>query len=305
MKLNVLLIAYNTAEFIEECVNSILMQKTDFDFNIIVADDCSTDGTLEKIKLLDENSPVEFVYLKSEKNLGFNENYKRGLAACDAEYIAPIDSDDYWTTPYRLQQHVDFLDEHRQCAFTWNSVLKANYGEMRHELFPSAGTIDKIMRAQHLHTQYQDNNFVLVDARDIIKYHLATNDTAFVYRKSAIEKALQNFNDRMGFDDFVLSIQLCQYGLMGFILPVMSVYRTHSKNMSSALSQREGEKARIARFEVMDAGSNGSYHKELSQLVQTYRPKKNTLGLILRFTPPFVIWIMKAILPRWITDKLK
>ncbi len=65
MKLNVLLVCYNASEFIEECVNSILMQKTDFDFNVIVADDCSTDDTLEKIKRLDESSAVEFVYLET------------------------------------------------------------------------------------------------------------------------------------------------------------------------------------------------------------------------------------------------
>jgi glycosyltransferase involved in cell wall biosynthesis len=54
LKLNVVLVTYNSAPYIQECVASVLMQKTNFRFNIIVADDCSTDGSFEMIKNIEK-----------------------------------------------------------------------------------------------------------------------------------------------------------------------------------------------------------------------------------------------------------
>ena len=121
MKLNIILITYNQQNYIRQTVESILMQTTDFDFNIVVADDCSPDSTLDIIKEYVEESKIEFVFLKNEKNLGYTENYKRAFAACNAEYIAIMEGDDYWTSPLHLQKHVDFLDLHKEYSMSFSS----------------------------------------------------------------------------------------------------------------------------------------------------------------------------------------
>ena len=82
MKLDVVLVTYNHTKFIEESLRSVLYQKTDFDFDILIADDLSTDDTLEKIKKIEKETRIPFHYLKSEKNLGITKNYQRAFHAC-------------------------------------------------------------------------------------------------------------------------------------------------------------------------------------------------------------------------------
>jgi glycosyltransferase involved in cell wall biosynthesis len=147
------------------------MQKTDFDFNIIVADDCSTDDTLTKIKALTAGSKLEIIYLESEKNLGIKDNYKRAFAACHAEYIAVMEGDDYWTTPLRLQKHVDFLDNHRECVMSQNSYIAANFEEAEIWIPPI------------------DTSYKLMPARDIAKEgHAGCQFSSCVYRARAIKE---------------------------------------------------------------------------------------------------------------------
>ncbi len=320
MKLNVLLVCYNQSEFIEECVTSVLKQKTDFDFNIIVADDCSTDDTIEKIRRLDESSPVEFIYLKSEKNLGVGYNYKRALPACDAEYIAVIEGDDFWTTPHRLQRHVDFLDEHFECAMTWNSLFQANFDAQRHELFPNPGTIGALTQSEPL-----QSDFSVLGARQIIAHDLGLNFSAHVYRKSALDDALLNWNEHLYFMERTVIMHLCRHAFMGFLFPAMNVYRLHPKGVSSAMSEQDGIQAQIELLKRDDKATGGVFHEEFARLIKSHRtkleqldgqadpeqlvlqklsPAKRALRFAWRITPPFLLWIMKAVVPKWIMDKL-
>tara|TARA_B100000378_G_scaffold190473_1_gene154820 strand:- start:4387 stop:5283 length:897 start_codon:yes stop_codon:yes gene_type:complete len=108
-------ITYNHADFIEECLDGFLRQHTNFQFEILIHDDASTDGTSVIIEEYSKNHENLF------KPIIQNENqYSKGIRAINStfnfprakgKYIAICEGDDYWTDPLKLQKQVDFLEE--------------------------------------------------------------------------------------------------------------------------------------------------------------------------------------------------
>jgi glycosyltransferase involved in cell wall biosynthesis len=113
VKLSVFVVTYNQEKYIQECLDSILMQKTSFSFEVIVGDDNSTDST-RKICEKYANNYSNVNLLPQEKNLGLIKNWVRVLSHCKGEYIALCEGDDYWIDPYKLQKQVDFLEKNNQ-----------------------------------------------------------------------------------------------------------------------------------------------------------------------------------------------
>ena len=118
VKVTVWLSTYNQEPYVAQALDSILMQKTDFPFEVIAADDCSTDRTQEIILDYQKRYPDKIVTFFPEHNLG--GCWK--LTGCiDAglfrgEYVSFLEGDDYWLGEDRLQTLVDFLDEHPEYA---------------------------------------------------------------------------------------------------------------------------------------------------------------------------------------------
>ena len=108
---SVCLITYNHENFIRQAIEGVLMQKVDFDWELIIADDCSTDKTRDII-LEYKNKYLDFIKLIfQEKNVGAAQNWMDLLSAPKSKYIAYFEGDDYWTDPLKLQKQVDFLEE--------------------------------------------------------------------------------------------------------------------------------------------------------------------------------------------------
>ena len=109
MKLSVIIPAYKFSKYIEQCVLSVLFQNTNFEFEVLVRDDFSNDGTneiLERLSFYNSNL-TNFV---ATENLGFHKNIKFLMEEAKGEYIAYIDGDDYFTDKNKLQKQIDFLD---------------------------------------------------------------------------------------------------------------------------------------------------------------------------------------------------
>lgn len=111
--LSIIVLTYNQEPFIAQTINSILMQKTNFNFEIVIGEDCSTDATLSIIKRYVEKDPNKFNLLPSIKNLGIQANFLRCLKACNGNYIAICEGDDYWIDENKLQLQVDFLKKNK------------------------------------------------------------------------------------------------------------------------------------------------------------------------------------------------
>lgn len=118
MKLSVLIPAYNLEKYIEETIRSVCEQQTDFEYEVIVCDDASPDGTAQIIRQLASEFDNLVPVIKTE-NGGLAENMKTLLSQAKGEYIAYLDGDDV-ALPGKLQTQVDYLDNHPECGMVYH-----------------------------------------------------------------------------------------------------------------------------------------------------------------------------------------
>ncbi len=111
MILSVIIPSYKFSKYIKQCVDSVLSQRTDFDFEILIRDDFSNDGTKEILEQFYKEVPKIKIYDTNE-NIGAYQNVKFLVEESKGKYIAHIDGDDYFTDPYKLQRQVYFLETH-------------------------------------------------------------------------------------------------------------------------------------------------------------------------------------------------
>ena len=115
-------VTYNHAPFIRQCLDGFLMQKTSFPIEILIHDDCSTDGTTEIIREYEKKYPELMFPIYEDENQyskgvwvdGFNYQRAKG------KYIAYCEGDDYWTDPLKLQKQVDFMEAHPDYSVCWH-----------------------------------------------------------------------------------------------------------------------------------------------------------------------------------------
>lgn len=112
-KVSICVITYNQESYIKECLESIVSQQTNFDFEIVIGEDHSTDKTAEFIEEL-AKANQQIVLLENTSNLGVLPNFIRTLNACKGKYIAFCEGDDYWIDPHKLQNQVNFLEKNSQ-----------------------------------------------------------------------------------------------------------------------------------------------------------------------------------------------
>lgn len=106
---SVIVMTYNHECYIQKALESILMQKVDFKYEILIGDDCSSDNTYAVANTFKEKFS-DLVYLhRNIKNLGPTRNGYSLLKKTKGLYIATCEGDDYWTDPYKLQIQFDFL----------------------------------------------------------------------------------------------------------------------------------------------------------------------------------------------------
>ena len=212
MKLSVGILTYNQARYVRQCVDSVLTQEVNFDYEIIVGDDASTDGTQEILQEYAARYPQKFVLLLGEKNAGISVNYQKVLEACKGKYIALCEGDDYWTDAHKLQKQVDFLETHPDYGFV---------GAYNTLLFPD-GTI-KDDSYDYLPNPKRENEWELYgDVFDIAKYGPVTRTVSLCFRRSLIENYIQYVG--LG-NDMVLQTVLAKQSKFAKHSGVMCVYR--------------------------------------------------------------------------------
>lgn len=280
MKVSICCVTYNQEQFVAQALNSLLMQQTSFDFNIIVGDDCSTDGTQTILLEYEKKFPEKFIVIYNPKNLGIIPNLINVIGASKSEYIAFCAGDDYWTDSLKLQKQIDFLDQnpdfilcsHHHTISTPEEAIVSNYPEEMSEL----------------------------TGRDLAQGIAINGSTAL----------LRNFNSSIPFptwvascpiDDWAMFIYLAQFGKIYILKENMSVYRFTRTGVFSSLTNERSTRNYIETINVLldhiadrITRSNlkklrvGQYIKLLSLYHQPQIDKK-TRWSVLKESRPFTI----------------
>ena len=139
MKLSVAMITYNQERFIGQALESVLAQEVNFDYEIVIGEDCSTDGTGTVILDFQRRYADRIVVLFRKRNIGAMRNLAKTVATCRGDYLAILEGDDYWSCANKLQRQVDFLDAHPDWAVCCSRAEVRNESDF-HSSKPRAQT---------------------------------------------------------------------------------------------------------------------------------------------------------------------
>lgn len=103
------MLTYNHEKYVEKAIKSVLMQQVDFNYELVIGDDASTDNTAEIIRKYSKEYPDIIKAVIRTKNVGASENSYQIRKMCKGKFVAILEGDDYWTDENKLQKQVDFL----------------------------------------------------------------------------------------------------------------------------------------------------------------------------------------------------
>lgn len=206
VKVSIICLAYNQEKFIEQTLDSFLMQKTNFNVEIIINDDASTDRTAAIIHKYTEGRPKLFRPIFQTTNQfssGSAEFINNMFRMARGDYIAFCEGDDFWTDPDKLQKQVDFLEAHPDYALCFHPVrVFFENGEEDDSIYPLATNGFTLKRL--LQGNFMQANSVM-------------------YRRQDYKDLATDIMPR----DWYWHLYHAQFGKIGFINKVMSAYRRH------------------------------------------------------------------------------
>lgn len=256
MKVSVVILTYNQKDFIGKAIESALVQETNFDFEILVGDDCSTDGTQEVISEYQRNYPDKVKAILHPKNLGQNGlfNTIETLKLAQGEYIAHMDGDDYWISTQKLQKQVDFMEEHPGFSACFhNALITYEDGSSAHEL--NANDQKSVITVEDL-----------VGEDEI--WFMATS--AVMFRNRLLYYPEWFLKSTSG--DIPRYVILAKQGLIGYVPEVMSVYRKNRGGASFKDHYRDARflRNRIQMYEGINKELDYQYDRILKRNIARY-----------------------------------
>jgi hypothetical protein len=200
---------YNHEKFIGQAIESVIMQEVDFDLELVIGEDFSTDRTREIVESYHRRYPGIIRLILQPHNIGANRNCFATLDACKGEYIALLEGDDFWTSPNKLQNQADYLDAQPACALCFHRTLIQLDDETPSEEL-------KIRKRKPVYTlcDYLDNDVEI--------------STCSTFYRRALLGAFPPWFRQVGMLDVPIRALLAQKGDIGFLDEVMGVYRIHA-----------------------------------------------------------------------------
>lgn len=207
MKVSACIITYNHEEYITKTIEGALAQKMVYEYEIIISDDCSSDGTRDICRSYQERYPDKIKLILPERNLGMSGNWLKAISGCSGKYIAICEGDDFWTDPYKLQTQVEFLEKNPEFAICFHNsrIIYEEDAEME--------------SYSNLPTQVEVTTFEDLAEGEYI--YTATG----VFRKNDFQKFPISFYKYL--NNYTVDLHNAQFGKIKYLNSVMSVYRVH------------------------------------------------------------------------------
>ena len=261
-KLSVLVPTFNHGKFIEQLFEGILMQKTNFDFEVIIGDDASTDNNASIIEKYVHKYPSLIKAFLHPKNLGPVEPRELGgknnvgflFSKCEGEYIALCEGDDYWTNPNKIQRQVDFLDNNLSYSLCHHQ-LEVLYEDS----FPK-------------HSFNADNQQDTSTIKDLLtdnSWFLGTASTVF---RNVFKTGMPDWWWKSASGDLGIFIEVARHGKIKYFPETMGIYRKHHGGMTTIHTPENAFflKNRKEMFEEIDNYLNFEYTAILRKTILKY-----------------------------------
>lgn len=273
-EVSVLVVCYNQASTIEQALRSVAAQQTDFPFEIVIADDCSTDDTAERCRAFAAAHPeVSVRVLHRERNMGLVDNYFDALLQSRGRYVADCAGDDWWPDPGRLQRQRNLL-----AADPSVTVVHGNWAEVRGDADAVGSPARRL--PQYAKSFAEGSELIEPLFRHVVPQvlHLSTA----MYVASAVRGELASpegrrmiADPRWGCEDFALTAWLLSRGKVAYIDKVELAYRVGGDSVSNPADPLKAYR-QISRTLAMTLELAPSYHVGVESL-RSYVDKRVTV----------------------------
>lgn len=209
ISVSICMITFNQQEYIKKAIDSVLSQKVDFIYELLIFDDCSEDNTQNIIKWFIVNHPKGKMikYFRQSSNQGVIKNFVSALSNCSGKYIALCEGDDFWTNPNKLNLQVEFLDKNPSYVLTHHPVNVLFPDGSIEEDYLVKGKVDK----------------TITNIYDIVTLGNYIHTPSVVFRNCIQNFPSEIFESPLG--DYFLYVLLGQKGLFKKIEINMACYR--------------------------------------------------------------------------------
>jgi len=255
-KVSVSIITYNHEKYIGKAIDSVLEQQTDFDYEIIIGDDCSTDSTKKILQEYQNKHPKKIqliLHPQRYKGIPGRLNNITNLYACRGKYVAMLDGDDYWLDTGKLQSQVDFMDSHKDYVAVSNDAIKVN-------------THNKFIGGY-----YSDTHSILKEDASLSHKHVLQAGWCLTQTSSLLfrNKILGDFPDwfwNIVSADYGLILLLSKHGNIKYFKKARTAYRIHQDSFTA--------KHYVSKDMLLKKV------RELQLLRKLFLPYKSSIGLL-------------------------
>lgn len=224
VRVSVCCITYKQEQYIAQAIDSFLMQRTTFPFEIIIGEDCGGDSTLDMLVKYKYHYPNIIKVITSEHNIGANANLLRVFSAAQGEYIAVCEGDDYWCDEDKLQMQFEYMRNHSDCSFI---------------VHPAYGVINsKIININWPCQNDQSTEFILSAKGQF------SPTSAYFFRKDIVA-FLPEWFSKAPVGDYYIEAIASSLGRCHCIYKYMSAYRLSAVNSWSELLKKDKTGLRV------------------------------------------------------------
>lgn len=249
--LTVILLTYNHEKFISQAIDSVLNQQTNFQYEIVIIEDFSTDSTREIIQEYKQRYPEKIELILADSNKNDNVAWAQAIKSSQAKYIALLDGDDYWLSPLKLQKQVDFLDENLECSACFHSSRHI-YEDSNNPTYDS--------RLPQNRKRFKMEDLLLIN-------FIPTCSTVF---RNSYQKGFPNWFYGLYASDTVTHLLNSQHGDIGYIDEVLGVTRIHSSGAWNGINEAKKLEILIQDYEIIEANLKGANTKLMAEQISKF-----------------------------------
>lgn len=255
-------LVYNHRPFIIRAIESWLMQKTDFTFEIVIGEDCSTDGSREIVFDYAAKYPDLINVITSDSNVGMRENSVRTNEAARGKYIAFCEGDDYWIDTMKLQKQVDFMESNPDFSICFHDAIVI----WNDKSFPPKYFCEK-------------NQKEITTTEDVINSWYIPSASMLMRREYLHDKP--EWFKHVYNGDWGTQLILSTKGKIKYIDQIMSVYRKNAGALSGGIGRNvefvNSKKIQLLTF--FDEYSNGKFKHEIQNKIDDLNTETKKFNL--------------------------
>jgi glycosyltransferase involved in cell wall biosynthesis len=285
IKVSICCLTYNHSNYIRDCLNGFINQKTDFNFEILIHDDASLDNTPQIIREYEKRYPeiIKPIYQNENKfsKEGGGMNIRYNFPRIQGKYIALCEGDDYWTDPLKLQKQVDILENNQDYILCFHDVIIQYTRKNSYKTYRMIGSLEKD----------------ILETEDLIRpWFIPT--CSILYRKVLID-TYPKWISITDSGDIALILFLSTLGKFYYFNEVMGIYRKHDNGISVSHTGYSKVYSMIHLYQNFNEFTNKKFeallHKAMRSEIQGHLPEFHELRRLRRNKKIRAIYFVKSI----------